>query len=112
MNSRLHLIVIICIAALGIVAPLRTAAGAPPPNVVWIVVEDMSANMSCYGETTICTPNIDRPASEGVRFTRAVTTAPVCSPSRSALVTGAYETTTGAHNDRRSRRAAKILAPE
>src|SRR5688500_19072268 len=73
------------------------------PNIVWIVAEDMSANMSCYGEKTIRTPNIDRLAAEGVRFTKAFVTAPVCSPSRSALITGMYQTTIGAHNHRSSR---------
>src|SRR5918995_7468212 len=80
-----------------------SAAEANVPNVVWIVAEDMSANMSCYGERAIRTPNIDRLAAEGVRFTRAFTTAPVCSPSRSALITGMYQTTIGAHNHRSSR---------
>jgi arylsulfatase A-like enzyme len=112
MRSRLYLIVIISIAALALVAPRRVAAATPPPNIVWIVVEDMSPNMSCYGETTIRTPNIDRLASEGVRFSRAFTTAPVCSPSRSALVTGMYQTTIGAHNHRSSRGADKLHLPE
>ena len=49
------------------------------PNILWIVVDDMSANFSCYGETTIRTPHVDRLAAEGVRFTRAYATAPVCS---------------------------------
>src|SRR5687768_6164393 len=80
----------------------RAAAG-DLPNIVWIVAEDMSANMSCYGERAIRTPNIDRLAAEGVRFTRAFVTAPVCSPSRSALITGMYQTTIGAHNHRSSR---------
>jgi arylsulfatase A-like enzyme len=114
MGSRLCLIVVIAIAALALVAPRRAAAAAAAqtPNIVWIVVEDMSANMSCYGETTIRTPNIDRLASEGVRFSRAFTTAPVCSPSRSALVTGMYQTTIGAHNHRSSRGPDKIHLPE
>src|SRR5687768_8412130 len=88
----------------------RAAAG-DLPNIVWIVAEDMSANMSCYGERAIRTPNIDRIAREGVRFTRAFVTAPVCSPSRSALVTGMYQTTIGAHNHRSSRGPDKIHLP-
>lgn len=84
---------------------------ASRPNVLWICVEDMSANMSCYGETTIETPNIDRLAAEGARFTRAFITCPVCSPSRSAMVTGMYQTTIGAHNHRSSRDEVKIHLP-
>ena len=82
------------------------------PNVLWICVEDMSANMSCYGETTIRTPNIDRLADDGVKFSHAFITCPVCSPSRSSLITGMYQTTIGAHNHRSSRHKVKIHLPE
>ncbi|MBN2132994.1 MAG: sulfatase-like hydrolase/transferase [Sedimentisphaerales bacterium] len=81
------------------------------PNILWICIEDMSPNMSCYGETTIATPNIDRLAREGTRFTRAFITCPVCSPSRSAMITGMYQTSTGTHNHRSSRHAAQISLP-
>jgi len=70
------------------------------PNILWIVVEDMSEHWSCYGETTIQTPNIDKLAEEGELFGNAFVTAPVCSPCRSALITGMYQTTSGAHNHR------------
>lgn len=73
------------------------------PNIVWIVAEDASPHIGCYGETTIETPHLDRMAAEGVRFTRAFVTCPVCSPSRSAMVSGMYQTTLGAHNHRSQR---------
>jgi arylsulfatase A-like enzyme len=82
------------------------------PDILWIVVDDMSAHFGCYGEKTIETPNVDRLAREGTRFTRAFTTAPVCSPSRSALITGCYQTSIGAHQHRSGRGAEKILLPE
>ncbi|HEX7898830.1 MAG TPA: sulfatase [Planctomycetota bacterium] len=82
------------------------------PDILWIVVDDMSANLGCYGEKTIETPNLDRLAREGTRFTRAYTTAPVCSPSRSALITGCYQTSIGAHQHRSGRGAEKIRLPE
>ncbi|MGH9768311.1 MAG: sulfatase-like hydrolase/transferase, partial [Blastocatellia bacterium] len=82
------------------------------PNVVWFVVDDMSANFSCYGEKLIRTPNVDRLAREGARFSRAFVTAPVCSPSRSALITGMYQTSIGAHNHRGGRGELKIHLPE
>jgi len=69
-------------------------------NVLWIVIEDASCHLSCYGETAIQTPNIDALAGEGVRFENAFTTAAVCSPVRSALVTGMYQTTSCSHNHR------------
>jgi arylsulfatase A-like enzyme len=70
------------------------------PNIVWIVVEDMSCHFGYQGETTISTPNVDRLAAQGVAFDRAYVTCPVCSPSRSAMVTGMYQTSIGAHNHR------------
>jgi arylsulfatase A-like enzyme len=81
------------------------------PNIVWIVVDDMSANFSCYGEKTIRTPHVDRLAAEGTRFTRAFVTAPVCSPSRSALITGCYQTTIGAQHHRSGRGELMINLP-
>jgi arylsulfatase A-like enzyme len=96
--------------------PLLLAAGVaraePRPNVLWIVVDDMSANLSCYGETSITTPHLDRLAAEGVRYTRAFVTAPVCSPCRSALITGMYQTTIGAHHHRSGRGELKLRLPE
>ncbi|WP_437188054.1 sulfatase family protein [Planctomicrobium sp. SH668] len=82
------------------------------PNIVWIVVDDMSPNFSCYGEKTIQTPHLDQLVSEGVLFERAFVTAPVCSACRSALITGMYQTSIGAHNHRSGRGERKIHLPE
>ncbi len=84
---------------------------AAPPNVVWFVVDDMSPNFGCYGEKTIATPNVDRLAAEGTRFTNAYVTAPVCSPCRSALITGMYQTAIGSHNHRSGRGELRITLP-
>jgi len=89
-----------------------TALAADRPNVLWFIVDDMSANFGSYGETTIATPNVDRLAKEGTRFSRAYVTAPVCSPCRSALVTGMYQTTIGAHHHRSGRGELKINLPK
>lgn len=102
---------------LAAVGPLRSAAvaappAAPRPNIVWIVVEDMSAHFSCYGERTIATPEVDRLAREGLRFERAFVTAPICSISRSALITGRYQTSIGAHHHRSGRGTVKLHLPE
>jgi arylsulfatase A-like enzyme len=70
------------------------------PNMMWIIIEDASCHISCYGETAIQTTNIDKLAKDGVRFENAFVTAPVCSPSRSALVTGMFQNTINAHNHR------------
>jgi arylsulfatase A-like enzyme len=78
----------------------KAQGGNEKPNVLWIVIEDASCHISCYGETAIATPHIDALAGEGVRFENAFTTAAVCSPVRSALVTGMYQTTSCSHNHR------------
>jgi arylsulfatase A-like enzyme len=85
---------------------IRTGFAAPPlppaasANIVWILVDDMSPHLSCYGETSIRTPHLDQLAAEGARFQHAFVTAPICSISRSALMTGCYQTTIGCQNHR------------
>lgn len=83
----------------------HTASTAAPqkPNILWLIAEDMGPHLSCYGTKEVWTPNLDKMAKEGVLYTRAYTTAPVCSPSRSAFMTGMYQTTIGAHNHRSHR---------
>ena len=81
------------------------------PNIVWIIPDDMSANFSCYGETAIETPNVDKLAASGVKFTHAYVTAPVCSTCRSAFITGMYQTSIGAHHHRSGRGSEKIYLP-
>jgi N-sulfoglucosamine sulfohydrolase len=76
---------------------------AERPNILWIIGEDMGPDLSCYGDPAVKTPNLDRLAGDGARYTRAFTTAPVCSASRSALITGMYQTTIGAHHHRSHR---------
>ena len=64
---------------------------APPPNIVFLLIDDMGyADLSCYGNTLAKTAHIDRLAREGVRFTQFYVSAPICSPSRTGLLTGQY----------------------
>ncbi|MEO6183511.1 MAG: sulfatase [Verrucomicrobiota bacterium] len=70
------------------------------PNIVWIVGEDMGPELGCYGDKQAITPNMDRLAREGARYTHCFTHAPVCAPSRSGLITGQYPTTIGTHHMR------------
>jgi len=73
------------------------------PNILWIYGEDLSPDLGCYGTPAVNTPNIDRIAEEGTRFPNAFVTCPVCSPSRSALITGTYQTHFDTHNHRSNR---------
>jgi arylsulfatase A-like enzyme len=68
-----------------------TPANTPKPNVIIILVDDLGwADLGCSGSTFYETPNIDRLARRGMRFTNAYADCPVCSPSRAALMTGKY----------------------
>ena len=102
---RFHLLSGLLLACLATLAPAEER-----PNILWFVVDDMSPNLGCHGEKAIQTPNLDRLAAEGTRFSHAYTTAPVCSPCRSALITGMYQTSIGAQNHR-SGRALPIVLP-
>ena len=84
---------------------------ADKPNILWVFIEDMSPWIGCYGDKINAkkTPNIDSLATRGVRFTRCYVPCPVCSPCRSAMITGAYQTTTGIHNHRSSRSKAGAI---
>ncbi|GAA0877879.1 sulfatase-like hydrolase/transferase [Algoriphagus jejuensis] len=66
------------------------------PNIVWIVCEDMSPeHLESYGDTGGKTPNLNALAKESLQYNNAFSTAGVCAPSRSALITGAYQTSIG-----------------
>ena len=79
------------------------------PNVLWILAEDFSPDLACYGNELVRTPNLDRLAEEGVRYTQCICTAPVCSAARSALMTGMFQTSIGAHNHRSHRDRPRSL---
>ena len=70
------------------------------PNILWISCEDISPHLGCYGDPMARTPHLDQLAAEGIRFSHAFTTAGVCAPCRSAIITGVYQTTLGTHHMR------------
>ncbi len=74
-----------------------------PPNIVWLVGENISLDLGCYEEKLVRTPRLDQLAAEGVRYDQVYSTAPVCSASRSAFMAGMYQTTTDTHNARSHR---------
>lgn len=65
------------------------------PNILWISTEDMSPHLGCYGDKVARTPNIDRLAIQGVRFTNVYTTAAISAPCRAGIITGMYQTSIG-----------------
>ena len=95
-----------------LVAMVSTSTAEDRPNILWFVIDDMSANFSCYGEKAIETPNVDKLAEDGLLFTRAYATSPVCSTFRTALITGMYQNSIGAHHHRSGRGKNNIKLPD
>jgi N-sulfoglucosamine sulfohydrolase len=87
-------------AVLGMLVSLRPARCADRPNIVWLSCEDISPHIGCYGDPHAITPHIDRLAAEGVRYTHCYTTAGVCAPCRSGIITGMYQSSLGTHHMR------------
>jgi arylsulfatase A-like enzyme len=82
-------------------ASAQPPSGVPPrPNILWISNEDMSPRLGAYGDPLARTPTLDRLAKESIRFTRAFSTAPVCAPSRAAIITGMFQNAIGAQHMR------------
>jgi arylsulfatase A-like enzyme len=72
--------------------PSTAQTPARRPNIVFILADDMGyADVSCYGRRDLLTPNIDRIAAQGTKFTQAYANSPVCTPSRVAIITGRYQ---------------------
>ena len=87
-------------AAAPALAQQASPTASARPNIVWISNEDMSPHLGAYGDPAARTPVLDQFAKESIRYTNAFTTAPVCAPSRAAIITGMYQTTIGAQHHR------------
>jgi arylsulfatase A-like enzyme len=79
---------------------LKTLDLPQKPNILWITCEDQMPTLGCFGDTVALTPNLDKLAGEGVRFTNTFSTAGVCAPSRATLITGMYQNSIGAQHMR------------
>src|SRR5262245_65693158 len=88
---------VVTLCGLMLCAPRTTQATQTTrrPNILWISTEDISPDLSCYGDSYAVTPNIDRLAAQGVRYTNAFATGPVSAPSRPAIITGMFPKTIG-----------------
>ncbi|HZY77898.1 MAG TPA: sulfatase [Cyclobacteriaceae bacterium] len=85
----LRVFILVCVAHFGY-AQQR-------PNIILVIADDVSYDdIGCYGNTSVRTPNLDRMAKEGLRFTNVFVTSSSCSPSRSSIITGRYPHNTGA----------------
>jgi len=88
---------LLCLAASSVVLPLRAQPGSAPspaprnPSILFILADDLGyGDLGCYGQTKIKTPNLDKLAAEGMRFTSFYAGSTVCAPSRCALMTGSH----------------------
>mgnify|MGYP006283680123 FL=1 len=88
------------VAAMPVIGRAAERSSGRRPNVVWLSCEDISPHLGCFGDPHAITPHLDRLATEGVRYTNAFTTAGVCAPCRSGIITGMYQTTLGTHHMR------------
>ena len=84
---------LLCVVAANVFALCHTAQAAPAekPNIIFVMVDDLGyGDLGCYGQKQIKTPNLDRMASEGMRFTQFYAGSTVCAPSRCVLMTGKH----------------------
>ena len=89
---RIRITILLAAIAISIAAP----AWSKPPNVVFILVDDLGQrDLGCYGSTFYETPRLDQLAASGMRFTDAYAACPVCSPTRASLMTGKFAVRTG-----------------
>ena len=94
MQASLRLVVLLCFLCVPRLLPAAT------PNIVIILADDLGyGDLGCYGSPNIRTPNLDRMAAEGMRFTQFYSAAEVCTPSRAALLTGRYPIRSGMCHD-------------
>src|SRR5947207_967943 len=94
MRLLIHSLLVAAMLGFG---PLRTTAQETrKPNVIFVLIDDMGyGDLGCMGAKDVRTPNIDRLAKEGVKFTDFYANAPVCTPTRAAFITGRYQQRTG-----------------
>lgn len=96
---------------LGVCSFATEGKSTKKPNILCITCEDISPRLKCYGDPVAVTPNLDKFAEEGIRYTRMFTTVGVSAPSRSALITGMYPSAIGA-NYMRNFAKPEVMPPD
>lgn len=81
------------------------------PNILWLSAEDISPHLGCYGDPHAITPFLDSLAANGIRYTNAFTTAGVCAPNRSGIITGMYQTSLGTQHMRCQAKLPRHIKP-
>src|SRR5262249_14306514 len=98
MKRLLAPILLLAVLFAGAALPLRAQNAARRPNVILILADDLGyTDVACYGSKYYETPNIDRLAAQGMRFTSGYTCGPNCQPTRAALMSGQYGPRTGVY---------------
>ena len=97
--SRFRSIRLLLFASLACLANMGLTADRLP-NIVWISSEDHGPEMGCYGDPQATTPNVDQLAARGMRYAKCWSSAPVCAPARTTLITGMYPASLGAEDMR------------
>jgi len=96
-----------CIGSSG----LSQSSPKHPVNFLWISCEDISPDLGCYGDTYADTPNIDRLAGQGLRYTHTFVSFPVCAPTRSSIITGVHPGTLGSMHMRTKNKGYQTVPP-
>lgn len=100
MTRRLLVIIIILFFA---IASSFKSRGQQKPNIIWLMAEDIGPDLSSYGMKAVRTPNLDKLAEEGSKYTRCYCSNPICSPNRSSMMVGVYQNKINAENHRSNR---------
>ena len=97
---------------LGFSATAMGQRATPHPNILFVMTDDqVPQTMGCYGGTVLPTPNFDRLAREGVRFTNCFVTNSLCAPSRACVLTGAYSHINGIRGNSEAADAVEKINP-
>lgn len=110
MNRKIYTPVWLLLCGLRMISP-GPAQAQDRPNILWLVSEDNSPFLGCYGDTLAETPRLDQLAREGIMYNRAYANAPVCSSSRSTLIHGSYSLRYGIHHHRSAHPVPVTIRP-